>query len=63
MPRMPKYVKEEWEYFLNQRGRKTYNELCRKCENDCKQSFRAVIIQCPYYISKRRSKYDSGKLK
>jgi len=63
MPRMPKYVKEEWEYFLNPRGRKVYNELCRKCERDCKQSFRAVIIQCPYYLSKRRLEHASSKFK
>ena len=30
MPRMSKKDKEEWNYFLNDRGRITYNELCRK---------------------------------
>ena len=44
MPRMPKYLKEEWAFFLDERGRKKYNELCRKCERSCKQSFRAVVI-------------------
>ena len=28
MPRMPKYLKEEWAFFLDERGRKKYNELC-----------------------------------
>ena len=37
MPRMPKYLKEEWAFFLDERGRKKYNELCRKCERSCKQ--------------------------
>lgn len=55
MPRMPKYLKEEWAFFLDGNGRKAYNELCRKCERNCKQSFRATIICCPLYISKRRS--------
>ena len=32
MPRMPKYLKREWAFFLDERGRKKYNELCRKCE-------------------------------
>ena len=32
MPRMPKYLKEEWAFFLYERGRKKYNELFRKCE-------------------------------
>ena len=54
IPRMPKYLKREWAFFLDACGRKKYNELCRKCERDCKQSFRAAIIRCPYYLSKRR---------
>ena len=45
MPRMPKYLKEEWAFFLDERGRKKYNEPCRKCERSCKQSFRAAVIQ------------------
>lgn len=54
IPRMPKYLKREWAFFLDARGRKKYNELCRKCERDCKQSFRAILIRCPHYLSKRR---------
>ena len=56
MPRMPKYLKEEWAIFLDDRGRKKFNELCRKCEKDCKQSFRTTIVQCPKYRSKRSEK-------
>ena len=58
MPRMPKYLKEEWAFFLDERGRKKYNELCRKCERSCKQSFRAVVIQCPHYLSKGEQDND-----
>nr|DAN11875.1 MAG TPA: hypothetical protein [Caudoviricetes sp.] len=29
-PRMLKYLKEEWAIFLDDRGRKRYNEFCRK---------------------------------
>lgn len=36
MPRMSKKRKQEWALFLNERNRITYNELCRKCSNDCK---------------------------
>ena len=54
MPRMSKREKEEWDFFLDENGRITYNELCRKCDRDCKQSFRAVIVSCPKYNSKRR---------
>ena len=27
MPCMPKYLKREWAFFLDERGRKKYNEL------------------------------------
>lgn len=53
MPRMSKKLKKELAFFLNERGRRSYNELCRKCRNECRQSFRAVIIDCPRYRSKR----------
>lgn len=61
MPRMSKKLKKELAFFLNERGRRSYNELCRKCQNECKQSFRAVIIDCPHYRSKRskRKKEDN----
>ena len=45
--------KLELSFFLNERGRVTYNGLCRKCQRTCKQSFRAVIVDCPHYLSKR----------
>ena len=54
MPRMPAHLKNEWAFFLDERGRKKYNELCRNCERVCKQSFRSIIVKCPKYISKRR---------
>lgn len=31
MPRMSKKRKEEWAFFLNDRGRIAYNALCRRC--------------------------------
>ena len=46
-------IKEEWSLFLNERGRMNYNDLCRKCRRSCKQSFRALLIECPNYYSKR----------
>ena len=53
MPRMSKKRKQEWSFFLNDRNRITYNELCRKCVHECKQSPRALVIECPRYCSKR----------
>ncbi|MCJ7834896.1 hypothetical protein MUB23_05750 [Cuneatibacter sp. NSJ-177] len=56
MARMSKKRRLEWSFFLNDRSRITYNELCRKCQHKCKQSFRAVVIDCPKYLSKRSKK-------
>ena len=53
MPRMSKKLKKELAFFLNDRGRRSYNGLCRKCQHGCKQRFRAVMIDCPRYLSKR----------
>ena len=59
MPRMSKKRKQEWSFFLNDRNRITYNDLCRKCVHDCKQSFRATVIDCPHYCSKRSREVHS----
>ena len=56
MPRMSKKRKHELSFYLNDRGRVTYNELCRKCQHGCRQSFRAVVVDCPRYLSKRAKK-------
>ena len=54
MSRMSKKRCLELAFFLNERNRITYNLQCRKCQKDCKQSFRAVLILCPKYLSKRK---------
>ena len=57
MPRLSKKAKREWNFFISSKtGRRTYNDLCRKCSNTCKQSFRAIVVSCPKYRSKRSSK-------
>ena len=58
MPRMSKKRKHELSFYLNDRGRVTYNELCRKCQHGCKQSFRVVVVDCPRYLSKRAKKKE-----
>lgn len=58
---MSKKRRLEWSFFLNDRNRVTYNELCRRCRHDCKQSFRAVVIECPKYLSKRSHKEAEKK--
>ena len=58
MPRMSKERKQEWALFLNERNRITYNDLCRKCSNDCKQSFRCIVVLCPIYTGYRKAGYS-----
>jgi hypothetical protein len=53
MPRLGKKKKQEWSFFIDESGRRRYNPLCRRCKRLCKQSFRASIVQCPSYRSKR----------
>lgn len=60
MPRMSKKRKQDWALFLNERNRITYNGLCRKCSNDCKQSFQCIVVHCPKYLSKRRTKNNEA---
>lgn len=62
MPRMSKKRKHELSFYLNDRGRVTYNELCRKCQHGCKQSFRTVVIDCPRYLSKRAKKKEEHRM-
>ena len=57
MARLSKKLKQEWYFFISPKtGRRTYNDLCRKCRNDCKQSFRTIVLCCPMYCSKRSVK-------
>lgn len=56
MPRMSKKKKLECALFLNTRNRMTYNELCRKCQRDCKQSFRVIVVECPKFLRKERKR-------
>ena len=60
MPRMSKKRRLEWSFFLNHRNRITYNDLCRGCTHDFKQSFRAIVVLCPRYYSKRWKKEDTA---
>ena len=36
--------KAEWSFFLDKDGRRKYNYFCRRCVHECKQSFRADLI-------------------
>ena len=51
--RMSQKKKEEWAFFLNARNRIEYNEKCKRCQKECKQSWRAELVYCTDYRSKR----------
>ena len=43
--------KRENSFFLNTKTNKIqYNSKCSKCEHNCKQSFKANLIFCPFYL-------------
>lgn len=50
--------KLEWAFFLDADGRRKYNDVCRRCVRPCKQSFRAMMVACPVFLSKRT---DEGR--
>jgi len=52
MPKLSKKAWLEWNFFIGANGRRQYNTLCRKCRRECKQSFRAVVLDCPEYCGK-----------
>ena len=53
MPRLGKKARREWAVFIGSNGRRQYNGLCRKCQRHCKQSYRAIIVDCRKFLSKR----------
>ena len=47
----------EMTFFINPNTRKIeYNKLCAKCSNECKQSFRAEVVQCQLYRKPKKPK-------
>lgn len=53
---MKKYSKkwfEENSFFVDEKtGRKKFNELCKKCQLDCKQSFKVEILNCNKFVKR-----------
>jgi len=56
MPKLSKKARLEWSIFIGDNGRRQYNKLCLKCACECKQSFRAIVCQCPKYEGKRKTR-------
>lgn len=40
---------DKLEFFKNEEGKIRYNDICKKCQNKCKQSFRVEILKCPAF--------------
>ena len=55
MPRMSKKKRSEMSMFINSKGRIEHNRLCKTCAQDCKQSHKAVIIDCPKYVQRQKN--------
>ena len=53
MPKMSQKRKKELSLFLNNAGRVEYNVLCRRCVHKCKQPYKAIVVECRRYLSKR----------
>ena len=51
---MKKYTGQEWSFFRNRAGRIQFNSVCRSCRNRCKQSFRAELVSCRRYESRKQ---------
>lgn len=51
---LSKRKKQDWQFFIGDGdGRRSYNDLCRRCVFDCKQSSRASVPACKKYKPKR----------
>lgn len=51
---MKKYTGQEWAFFRNRAGCVQFNSVCRRCRNRCKQSYRAEILSCRRYESRKQ---------
>ena len=55
--------KRLWVFFLNDKNRIQYNDQCKKCVYECKQSFRCRIVWCGKYYSKRTKQQIGIRMK
>lgn len=47
-----KYLAEMAFYIHPKTGIVTYNDMCKQCQNDCKQSHKVEVISCRTFSSK-----------
>ena len=48
----------EADFMLNEAQEIQYNEMCQDCRQDCKQSFRCQVVECPKFRVRRSRKKD-----
>ena len=55
MAKFSEKFKKENLFFLKGKNRQklAFNEKCMKCSNDCKQSYKTIVIACPNFSSNR----------
>lgn len=46
----------EADFMLNEAQEIQYNEMCQECRQDCKQSFRCQVVECPKFRVRRSRK-------
>ena len=46
----------EADFMLNEAQEIQYNEMCQDCRQDCKQSFRCQVVECPKFRVRRSRK-------
>ena len=57
---MKKNNGQEWGLFRNRAGHIQFNSVCRSCRNRCKQSFRAELLSCRRYESRKQPQETQG---
>ena len=55
MPKLSKKDRELWAFFIDPdtRKRKFFPD-CRRCMCSCKQSYRAKVVECPRYATRKK---------
>lgn len=46
----------EADFMLNEAQEIQYNEMCQECRQECKQSFRCQVVECPKFRVRRSRK-------
>ena len=46
----------EADFMLNEAQEIQYNEMCQDCRQDCKQSFRCQVVECPKFRRSRKKR-------